>query len=62
MAFVFPADKVDFTASNGITYTYRDDAWQVKSFGVDNSDEIAEILAELQQDELLIADDPPDDG
>ena len=65
MAFVFPADKVDFTASNGITYTYRDDAWQVKSFGVDNSDEIAEILAELQQEvdalPVTIADDPPAD-
>ena len=63
MAFVFPADKVDFTASNGITYTYRDDAWQVKSFGVDNSDEIAEILAELQLEidalPVTIADTPP---
>ena len=48
MAFQFPQNKEDFTASNGITYTYRDDAWQVKSFGVDNTDEIAEILAELQ--------------
>ena len=65
MAFEFPADKLDFTASNGITYTYRDDAWQVKSFGVDNSDEIAEILAELQQEvdalPVTIADDPPAD-
>ena len=32
MAFVFPQDKQDFKAANGITYTYREGKWLVKTF------------------------------
>ena len=34
MAFQFPDDKQDFKAPNGITYTYSDAAWVVKSYGI----------------------------
>ena len=33
MAFQFPEDKQDFKAPNGITYTYNDGTWMVKTFG-----------------------------
>ena len=33
MAFIFPEDKADFTAQNGITYTYKDGKWMIKSYG-----------------------------
>ena len=32
MAFQFPEDKQDFKAANGITYTYREGKWLVKTF------------------------------
>ena len=34
MAFQFPADKLDFTGANGITYTWdaTDEKWRVKAF------------------------------
>ena len=31
MAFVFPEDKADFTAPNGITYTWVGNRWRTKS-------------------------------
>lgn len=33
MAFIFPEDKTDFVAPNGITYTYRSGKWMMKSYG-----------------------------
>ena len=50
-SFVFPADKLDFTAPNGVTYTWDvgDEKWRVKAF-------------RSQDDLLVIVDDnPPDD-
>lgn len=40
MSFTFPADKLDFTAPNGITYTWdaRDDLWRVKTFRAEDPD------------------------
>ena len=32
MAFVFPADKSDFLAANGITYSWDGDKWRVRTF------------------------------
>ena len=34
MLFTFPADKLDFTGANGITYTWdaTDEKWRVKAF------------------------------
>ena len=45
-SFVFPADKLDFTAANGITYTWDvgDEKWRVKAF-------------RSQDDFLVIVDD-----
>ena len=45
MAFVFPEDKQDFKAPNGITYTYYDGAWVVKSYG-----EKLDLSSYVQQD------------
>ena len=32
MTFTFPAEKDDFTADNGITYSWAESHWRVKSF------------------------------
>lgn len=45
MAFQFPEDKQDFKAPNGITYTYYDGAWMVKSYG-----EKLDLSSYVQQD------------
>ena len=29
---LFPAAKDDFTAENGVTYTWEDNRWRTKSF------------------------------
>ena len=51
MALTFPADKSDFTAQNGITYTWdnSDGKWRVKAF--------------RSQDDFLVevGDTPPDE-
>ena len=51
MSFVFPADKLDFTGANGITYTWdaTDEKWRVKAF--------------RSQDDFLVevGENPPDD-
>ena len=51
MAFQFPADKLDFTGANGITYTWdaTDEKWRVKAF--------------RSQDDFLVevGENPPDD-
>ena len=39
-SFTFPADKLDFTAANGITYTWDvgEEKWRVKTFKTDDPD------------------------
>ena len=62
MAFQFPADKNDFKAPNGITYTYVDNKWVVKSFGssVEIPDAQEPLRYMLQTDKVLrsTAEDP----
>ena len=56
MAFTFPEDKKDFTAANGVTYSWNGDKWVTKSFKADESalEPIVERLdeGELKQGEL----------
>ena len=47
MAFIFPEDKATFTASNGITYAWKDDHWVVQKFMGDH--------------EVYVSPTPPDD-
>ena len=35
MAFVFPEDKADFLAPNGVMYSWDGDKWRTKSFKAD---------------------------
>ena len=37
MPFAFPETKADFTAPNGVTYVWADDAWRVKSYELNDS-------------------------
>ena len=37
MAFIFPEDKKDFTAANGVTYSWNGDKWVTKTFKADES-------------------------
>ena len=37
MAFTFPEDKKDFTAANGVTYSWNGDKWVTKSFKADEA-------------------------
>ena len=50
MAFAFPELKDDFTAPNGITYSWLDDRWVVRSFKTPGGNEV------------LVSDDPPLDA
>ena len=47
MAFVFPELKDDFTAPNGITYSWLDDRWIVRSFKTPGGNEV------------IVSEDPP---
>ena len=38
MAFIFPEDKSDFIADNGMTYTWVDNRWRVKTYGTPPAD------------------------
>ena len=38
MAFIFPEDKSDFIADNGMTYTWVDNRWRVKTYGISQAD------------------------
>ena len=55
MAFQFPEDKQDFKAPNGITYTYYDGAWMVKTFGSKVPDP---LTYRIQTDKVLRAGEP----
>ena len=58
MAFVFPEDKQDFKAANGITYTYREGKWLVKTFK-DAPPEIPDPLTyQIQTDKVLRSGEP----
>ena len=49
MAFIFPEDKADFLAPNGVTYSWDGEKWVVRAFqGSDGS-------------AIYIGEDPPDD-
>lgn len=37
MAFVFPEDKADFTAPNGVTYAWKNNRWRTKAYKIDES-------------------------
>ena len=37
MAFIFPEDKADFTAPNGVTYAWDGTKWVTKTFKADES-------------------------
>ena len=37
MAFVFPEDKADFLAPNGVTYSWDGTKWVTKTFKADGS-------------------------
>ena len=50
MAFAFPELKDDFTAPNGITYSWLDDRWVVRSFKAPGGNEV------------LVSEDPPLDA
>ena len=47
MAFAFPELKDDFTAPNGITYSWLDDRWIVRSFKTPGGNEV------------IVSEDPP---
>ena len=38
MAFIFPEDKADFTAPNGVTYSWDGEKWVTKTFKQDEAD------------------------
>ena len=60
MAFQFPEDKNDFKAPNGITYTYSDGKWVVKSYGVPVEVPEAQppITYQIQTDKVLRSGEP----
>ena len=37
MAFTFPAEKTDFTAENGVTYSWSGTHWRVKAYRLDDA-------------------------
>ena len=37
MAFIFPEDKADFSAPNGVTYSWDGTKWVTKTFKADES-------------------------
>ena len=57
MTFTFPAEKEDFTAENGVTYSWTGSHWRVKSYKVDDNkvDELREEFDEKLEDYLPLA-------
>jgi len=57
MTFTFPVEKEDFTADNGVTYSWTGSHWRVKSFKLDDSkvDELREEFDEKLGDYLPLA-------
>ena len=41
MAFIFPEDKADFTAPNGVTYAWDGNKWRTKKYAL-NDEKLAE--------------------
>ena len=60
MAFQFPENKEDFKAPNGITYTYQDSKWQVKTYGanIDLPDLPDPLTYTIQTDKVLRSGEP----
>ena len=50
MAFIFPEDKADFTAPNGVTYAWDGDKWVVKAFKADENDFVTKVNFEADQE------------
>ena len=50
MAFIFPEDKADFTAPNGVTYSWDGDKWVVKAFKADENDFVTKVDFEKDQE------------
>ena len=42
MTYTFPVEKDDFTAENGITYSWKTDHWVVKAYKGDNAVHVGE--------------------
>ena len=57
MAFIFPQDKADFTAPNGVTYSWDGNKWVTKTFKADES-----ALAEYVKTEIFEADQDRQDA
>ena len=36
---LFPSTKDDFTAENGVTYTWEDNRWRTKAYKIDDSEQ-----------------------
>ena len=67
MAFIFPEDKADFTAPNGVTYHHDGAKWVTKTFKADES-ALAEYVKtddfeadQLRQDDAFSADQEAQD-
>ena len=56
MAFVFPEDKKDFTAANGVTYSWNGDKWVTKTFKADES-----VLEDYVKEDQFTADQAAQD-
>lgn len=67
MAFIFPEDKADFTAPNGVTYSWDGEKWVTKTFKADETffradqdrqddviDQGLEVQRELQDDVAVL--------
>ena len=57
MTFTFPVEKDDFTAENGVTYSWTGSHWRVKSYKVDDNkvDELREEFDEKLEGYLPLA-------
>ena len=51
MAFIFPEDKADFTAPNGVTYAWDGDKWVTKTFKADEAALANYVTTETYEDE-----------
>ena len=68
MAFIFPEDKADFTAPNGVTYSWDGVKWVTKTFKADESalaDYVTTVAFEAdqnRQDSTFVADQSRQDA
>ena len=57
MAFIFPDDKKDFTAANGVTYSWNGEKWVTKSFKADEAALAGYVKTETFEDDQTRQDD-----